>query len=306
MKKYIEYITLVVVSFTTIAISAQENTNVFKYKFGAAEICLLSEGQSTGRSNIFVGATPEMIQKCLPEGTFPNSCNAFLIRMSGKNILVDTGFGRNLFDNLKSFGVAPEQIDAVLMTHTHGDHIGGLLKDGQAAFPKAALYISKAENDFMAGNNAARNAIEAYKPRLHIFEPKEIDEQRVVRVATRRKMEVSEQKAIDVQSDEILPGIRAIAAYGHTPGHTAYMIESGSEKFLIWGDLTHAMAIQMPYPQVAMTYDTNTEMAIAYRKKVLEYVAANNIPVAGMHIAFPGIGKITKAADGGYIYTAVD
>jgi len=80
-------------------------------------------------------------------------------------------------------------------------------------------------------------------------------------------------------------------------------VESGSEKMLIWGDLTHAMAIQMPYPQVAMTYDTNSDMAIAARKKVLEYVAKNNIPVAGMHTAFPGMGKITKAPDGGYLHT---
>ena len=276
MKKYI---IILIVSFMTISVFAQENSNVFTYKFGSVEVYLLSEGQNTGKSNIFVGATPEMIQKCLPEGTYPNSCNAFLVRLSGKNILIDTGYGRNLFDNLKSVGVSPEQVDAILITHAHGDHIGGLLKDGQAAFPNAELYISKAENDNITGN--ARNAVEAYKSKLRIFEPKETD----------------------ANPDVLLAGIRAIAAYGHTPGHTLYMIESGSEKFLIWGDLTHALAIQMPYPQVAMTYDKNTEMAIASRKKILEYVAANKITVAGMHNAFPGMGNITKAQDGGYTYT---
>ena len=283
MKKFYECVMLFI-GLTTIVASAQENPNIFTYRVGAFEVCLLSEGQGTGKTNIFVGATQEMIQKCVPDDSYPRSCNAFLVRMQGKNVLVDTGFGQQLFDNLKSFGVAPEQVDAVLITHLHGDHIGGMLKDGQAAFPKAELYLSKEEYDSGmgdgAGNAAARNVIETYKSRLHLFQPKEMD----------------------AQPDELFPGIRAIAAFGHTPGHTLYMVESGSAKFLIWGDLTHAMAIQMTYPQVAMTYDTNPDMAIASRIKVLEYVSKNNIPVAGMHIAFPGMGTITKASTG-YSYT---
>ena len=272
---------LLIICLTTVIASAQVPPNVFTYKLGAIEVCLLSEGQGTGNSKIFVGATPEMIQKCLPEGTYPNSCNAFLVRMPGKNVLVDAGYGRNLFDNLKSLGVAPEQVDAVLITHVHGDHLGGMLIDDKAAFPKAELYISAAEHEFSANNAGARKVIEAYQSRLRLFQPKEID----------------------AQPDLLFAGIRAVAAFGHTPGHTLYMIESGNEKLLIWGDLTHAMAIQMPYPQVAMTYDVNNATAIAARQKVLEYVAANKISVAGMHTAFPGMGKLEKASDGGYKFT---
>jgi len=272
---------LLIICLTTVIASAQVPPNVFTYKLGAIEVCLLSEGQGTGNSKIFVGATPEMIQKCLPEGTYPNSCNAFLVRMPGKNVLVDAGYGRNLFDNLKSLGVAPEQVDAVLITHVHGDHLGGMLIDDKAAFPKAELYISAAEHEFSANNAGARKVIEAYQSRLRLFQPKEID----------------------AQPDLLFAGIRAVAAFGHTPGHTLYMIESGNEKLLIWGDLTHAMAIQMPYPQVAMTYDVNNATAIAARQKVLEYVAANKISVAGMHTAFPGMGKLEKVSDGGYKFT---
>ena len=284
MKKLFECILLIVI-FITVSASAQTPPNVFTYKLGALEVCLLSEGQGTGNSNIFVGATPEMIQQCLPQGTYPNSCNAFLVRLPGKNVLVDAGFGRNLFDNLKSLGVTPEQVDAVLITHVHGDHLGGMLVDNKAAFPKAELYLSKAEYDFCM-NGEARNAgprrvIEAYQSRLRLFQPKEID----------------------AQPDLLFTGIRAVAAFGHTPGHTLYMVESGGEKLLIWGDLTHAMAIQMPYPQVAMTYDVNNAEAIAARQKVLEYAAANKIAVAGMHTAFPGMGKLEKASDGGFKFT---
>lgn len=284
MKNFFGSIMMVVVLTSEMA-TAQDNPNVFTYRVGAAEVSLLSEGQSKGNSRIFVGATPEMIEKCLPDGSFPNACNAFLIRISGKNILVDTGFGRNLSDNLKSLGVAPEQVDAVLITHAHGDHIGGMLNGDQPAFPKAELYMAKPEHDYCMNNDArnagARKVIEAYQSKLHLFQPAEMD----------------------AQPQTILPGIEAIAAYGHTPGHTLYMVSSGKEKLLIWGDLTHALAIQMPYPQVAMTYDSNPDMAIAARMKVLEYVAANHISVAGMHTAFPGMGTIVKAAGGGYLYT---
>jgi len=286
MKIFLRY-TLLMVGLAPVMVSAQENPNVFTHKVGKVDVCLLSEGQATGNSSIFVGATPEMIQKSLPDGSYPRSCNAFLIRIAGKNILVDTGTGRNLLDNLKSLGVAPEQVDAVLITHVHGDHTGGMLKDGQAAFPKAELYMSQMEHDYGmngdARNATARKVIEAYQSKLRLFQPSEID----------------------AKPHRLFPGIQAIAAYGHTPGHTLYMIESGKDQLLIWGDLTHAMAIQMPYPQVAMTYDANTDMAIAARKKVLEYVSKKNIFVAGMHTAFPGMGKITKASDGGYIHTPI-
>jgi glyoxylase-like metal-dependent hydrolase (beta-lactamase superfamily II) len=149
----------------------------------------------------------------------------------------------------------------------------------KAAFPNAELYLAKPEHDYWMSNDArnanARRIIEAYRSKLRLVEPNEIDGQPTV----------------------LFPGIQAVAAYGHTPGHTMFMVVSGNEKLLMWGDLTHAKAIQMPYPQVAMTYDVNPDMAIASRKKALEYVAKNHIPVAGMHTAFPGMGKITKPSE---------
>jgi len=284
MKNFFVFI-LMLIGLVPMLVSAQSNPNVFTYKMGAAEVSLLSEGQGTGNSSIFVGATPEMIQKSMPEGSYPNAFNAFLIRISGKIILVDTGMGRELFENLKSLGIAPEQVDAVLLTHMHGDHFGGMLKDDKAAFPKAELYMSKVEHDYSmngdARNASARKVIEVYQSRLQLFQPLEIDAKPL----------------------SLFPGIQAIAAYGHTPGHTLFMVESGGEKLLIWGDLVHAMAIQMPFPQVAMTYDTDNDTAIAARKKVLEYVEKNKIIVAGMHTAFPAMGKLTKTSDGGYVHT---
>ena len=159
-----------------------------------------------------------------------------------------------------------------------------MLKDGNVVFTKAELYLSKPEHDYWMSDEAknpnARKVIEAYQAKLKLFQPAEID----------------------AKPNDLFPGIQPVASYGHTPGHTSFMVVSGKEKLLIWGDLTHAMAIQMTYPQVAMTYDVDPGMAIASRKKVLKYVAKNNIPIAGMHIAFPGMGKITKASATEYTY----
>lgn len=274
------------------ALPAQEKQNTFSYKAGSYEIILLSEGEQTGNSGILIDATDEILAKYTQDGAFPNATNAFLIKTLDKNILIDTGFGRNLFDNMAKYGVRAEDIDIVLITHMHGDHIGGMMHDGKKAFPNAELYLPQGEYDYWTSLDAmnsqpekrrggflnAKKVVETYKDKLHLFIPDEIGE----------------------APQQIIPGINAVAAYGHTPGHTVYMIGSGKGRTLVWGDLTHAMAVQMPHPEIAVTYDVDPTQAIASRKKILEYVSENNIPIAGMHIAYPAIGNIAPGNDRGY------
>jgi glyoxylase-like metal-dependent hydrolase (beta-lactamase superfamily II) len=282
MKKYfISSLLFVFVMVTNI--TAQENANIFKFKMGNFEITTLSEGQQKSGSSILIDAAPEMVKKYAPDGTFPSACNAFLVKTPEKTILIDAGFGRNLFANLELQNIIAEKIDVILLTHMHGDHIGGLLKNGKITFPNAQLYIAQAEHDYwinvnLRGGEQARNVIEAYKNKLHLFIPDDLEN----------------------TLTELLSGISAIAAYGHTPGHTAYLLKSDSSQFLIWGDLAHAMAIQMPHPEIAVTYDVNPDEAVVSRKKILEYAAKNKIPVAGMHIAFPAMGNIKASETEGY------
>ena len=283
-------------SFTNLSF-AQETKNVFKTMVGDCEVTLLSDGQSAGKVDLLIGATASMLEKCVPSGTFPNAYNAFLVKTPEKNILIDTGTGTKLLDNLASINVNPSDIDVILITHMHGDHIGGLLKNGEAAFPNAELYISQPEYNYWVGGGAdtkidesrregfvqARKTVEAYKGRLKLFEP----------------------SSLNGNKKELIPYITAIAAYGHTPGHTMYMLSSKNNQMLFWGDLTHAIAIQMPYPKVALTYDVNPKKAIASRKKVLDYVSKNNIQIAGMHIPFPAMGKI-KSEGTGYLFEKIN
>ncbi|MDR2929176.1 MAG: MBL fold metallo-hydrolase [Cytophagaceae bacterium] len=265
------------------SIMAQEVTNIFTHKIGTYEVTLLSEGQQNGKPNILIGATSEMLNKYIPNGTFPNATNTFLIKGNGKIILIDTGYGRNLFDNMKSLNVNAEQVDAVLITHMHGDHIGGLLRDGKIAFPNAELLMTKTEYDYWlnASNQNIHNIFSIYKNKIRLFTPAEINK----------------------PATSVLTDVYGIAAYGHTPGHTAFLLESNNEKLLIWGDLTHAMAIQMPHPEIAVTYDTNPKVAIKSRQDIFEYVTVNKIPIAGMHIAYPAIGNVTKNDSGeGFLF----
>jgi glyoxylase-like metal-dependent hydrolase (beta-lactamase superfamily II) len=112
------------------------------------------------------------------------------------------------------------------------------------------------------------------------------------------RVETFRPGAIGTRISELLPGISPIAAFGHTPGHTLFMVESAGRKLLIWGDLMHAEAIQFPRPDISVTYDTDPAMAAASRKKVLEYVTANNIPIAGMHLVYPAVGRVSADGNG--------
>jgi Zn-dependent hydrolases, including glyoxylases len=267
-------------------INAQEANNTFKFVTDNFEITTLSEVQQNGNSSILIDVNPEILKKYAPEGTFKNAVNAFLLKINNKNILVDAGFGRNLFDNLKSENVTAEQVDIILLTHMHGDHIGGLIKDGIIAFPNAELYVAQAEYDYWMNNangEQARNILNIYKDKLRLFVPTEFEDSKT----------------------ELLPNIQAIAAFGHTPGHTIFLLKSSNSQFLIWGDLTHAMAIQMPHPEIAVTYDVNPEQAVVSRKKVLDYVVKNKITVAGMHIAYPSIGNVNEDGNG-YVFLSAE
>ncbi|MDR0766189.1 MAG: MBL fold metallo-hydrolase [Odoribacteraceae bacterium] len=257
---------------------AREDDNTFTRAVGQWQVTLLTEGQHEGRAAILVGATREMLAT-IPNGTFPGATNAFLARSGDLIVLIDTGYGKRLFDHLQALGVSPAEIDVVLLTHMHGDHIGGMIRDGEKAFPNARVYLPRQEHDYwMQQHGNAARMIELYREQLHLFLPGEARD----------------------GGTPLLPGIRGISAFGHTPGHCTYLLESRGERLLVWGDLAHAMAIQMPYPAVAVTYDVDPARAVTSREAILSFVTREKIPVAGMHVAYPGIGRVEEVSPGSY------
>lgn len=266
-----------------------QNENIFTYKVGEYEVILLSEGQNQGKSSVLVGATPEMIAEAMPDGTYPTAVNTFLVKMPDKNVLIDTGVGSNQLNNLKAIGLTPADINTVIITHMHGDHTGGLIKDGKNVFAGSKLILGEKEHNYWSSdaemNKVAENRRGSFRSAQNVLK-QYAEELEIV------KLEKLGEKRGD--------GIFFIEAYGHTPGHMACLVQSGKDKLLVWADLTHVMAIQMSHPEIAVTYDVIPEMAIKSRKEILEYVSKNNIPVAGMHIPYPGIGQVAKIATGGY------
>ncbi|MDR0893728.1 MAG: MBL fold metallo-hydrolase [Prevotellaceae bacterium] len=262
--------------------SAQEaaSSAIYTHQVGAYEIVVLPENQGQGNPSILIDATPEMLAQAIPDGTYPNAVNAFLVKTPAGNVLFDTGFGRNLTRNLAAAGVKPEDIGTLVITHAHGDHIGGMLTaDGQRAFPRARLILSDTEKTYWVDTQkqeAATRAFNAYKENVQLVTPGKIEE--------------------PAGGD----GIFYLAAPGHTPGHIVCLLRSKGEQLLIWGDLAHAMAIQMPFPQVSVRYDTDPVLAAKSRQEILKFVAEHHIPIAGMHVAFPGMGKIENNGKGGY------
>lgn len=265
-----------------VKMAAQES--VITFDIGEYQVSTMTDSKSEGKSGLLIGATPAMFQEYYPQGTFPLEVNTFLVRTPDKNILIDAGTGGDLVKNLEALALTPEQIDAVFLTHTHGDHIGGLLKDNKPVFSNADLYVSKKEYDFQIKNakgESVKNVFTAYKDKLKLFEPENLGSEKT----------------------ELSPGIWGIAAYGHTPGHTAFLIKSDEASLLIWGDITHATDIQTAHPAVALSFDSDSDMAIKTRKNILEYVVKNKISVGGMHIQFPAIGTIRSGKAGGQAYT---
>lgn len=277
--------------FAAPGLAAENNAAMFK--IGQAEVWAIADSVSERDMSVFPGVDAQTIQRYVPAGKTASSIMTFLIKLSDQIILVDTGLGNNasgLPDGLAAAGVKPEDITMVLLTHYHGDHIGGLAWQGRPAFPNAVVKSARDEYDYwlsdeaMAANPARKSGFETARRLLGLY-------------AALDKNEVFEF------GDKVAPGITALNAVGHTPGHTAFMLESDGARLLIWGDLIHAAALQFPRPDISPTYDMDPAIAAANRVVYLEMAAADGIPIAGMHLPFAAVGKVSKNPEGGYVFT---
>ena len=232
--------------------------------------------------------------------TVPTSVNAYLINTGTKLVLVDAGaaglFGPTLgqlLGNLKAAGYQPEQVDEIVITHMHGDHVGGLISDGKLAFPNATVHADQHDVDFWLSQ---ANMDKAPKEMKDFFKG--------AQVSMNPYVAAGKFKAFD--GDTVLvPGVKAVAARGHTPGHTVYAIESKGQKLVLWGDLMHVAAVQFPQPKVTITFDVDSKAAAAQRLKAYADAAKGRYLVGSAHLPFPGIGHIR--VDGkGYTWVPLD
>ncbi|MDR3248227.1 MAG: MBL fold metallo-hydrolase [Treponema sp.] len=267
------------VLFSAVAMNSfAADPQIFNWKTGTFQVYMLVENRGQGRPGVLVGVSAAQMEHYFPTGSYGSETNTFLVRGGGKTVLIDTGFGGAVLEALKQLKVKPEDVDAILLTHLHGDHTGGLVKGNTATFPNARVYLARQE--LAAAQTNSRQLLAVYGNRVETFDPSPLG------------------SSSTVSAPEILPGIKAIAAYGHTPGHTVFLVENGGERLFVWGDLMHVQGIQFPLPDIAVTYDSDAAAAIASRREILEYAARYRIPIGGMHLEYPAIGMVEKAGEG--------
>ncbi|MBI2732842.1 MAG: MBL fold metallo-hydrolase [Aquabacterium sp.] len=278
----------------------------YRQMIGAFEVTALYDGQINLDGKLLKNTTPEQVQKLLARmfrtNPTPTAVIAFLVNTGNKLVLVDTGaakvFGPTLgqvLGNLKAAGYDPAQVDTVLLTHLHGDHVGGLLTpEGQPAFPNAQVYAAKADADFWLSPASLANAPEDKK--MFFKAPQD---------ATAPYIKAGHFKTFEGTS-EIQPGIKPVDEHGHTPGHTGYLFESRGQKLLILGDLVHNAAVQFSQPKVTIEFDNDQAKALATRMKVFGWTAKDALLVAGAHLPFPGIGHVRAEGKNSYTWVPID
>ena len=219
------------------------------------------------------------------------SVNAYLINTGSKLVLIDAGAGAffgptvgKLVENLKASGYQPEQIDEIYVTHMHADHIGGIVAGDKMAFPNAIVRVDRRDADYWLSK---ANMDAAPKEAKQFFE--------AAIAATNPYAAADKFKPFDSNS-ELTPGVKAVAAHGHTPGHNIYVVESQGQRLVLWGDLMHVAAVQFAEPAVTIRFDTDPKAAAAQRKKEYADAAKRGHWVAAAHLPFPGIGHLR--ADG--------
>lgn len=278
----------------------------YRQQLGAFEVTALNDGQIMLDTKILHHASAQQLQRQLSTHRRPNpvptAVNGYLVNTGKQLILVDTGaaslFGPGmgqLLNNLKASGYQPEQVDAVLITHFHGDHVGGLTTaDGQRVFPNATVYAAQAEADFWLSPEQAAKAPAGMQGFF-----------KMAQASLKPYVEAHRLKTFS-GNVELLPGVKAVATPAHTPGHTSYLFESDGHRLLVLGDLIHFSTVQFDLPRVTIDFDSDQSHAYATRKKIFDWAAKDQLLVAGAHLPFPGLGQIRSLGKRGYAWIPVD
>jgi glyoxylase-like metal-dependent hydrolase (beta-lactamase superfamily II) len=285
------------VQVPTPSIPTGQIPGVYHRRIGDIVVTALSDGYLDGAVEVLKNIEPADATKMLTDKFLKarrTSVNCYLIYSGGRVALVETGSGDYLLptagklqQNLKAAGVNPASIDTVILTHMHPDHSAGLTdpKTGQKFFPNAELVVHENEPKHWQDDGAMSRADErAQKMYFACAREQMAPYHNVMRTFS--------------GSVEVFPGVTSMPLHGHTPGHCGYMVASGKDQLLIWGDITHVPDIQVPRPEVTIAFDTDPQAAIATRRRVFDMVTTDKLLVSGMHLHFPGFAHVVKAGDG--------
>ena len=247
-------------------------------------------------SGAFLGLSKDEIKRQLNDNFLPleNAVleqNSLIVNTGSHLVLFDTGMGTardfgpttgKLLDSMKQAGIDPKDIDAVVMSHAHIDHLGANVgDDGKSNFPNAQFYLMQSDFDFWTDEKLAGGPLKAFLAQ-----------------AKKNLLPVRDRIVFIKDGQALLPGITAIAAHGHTVGHTVYMISSGGKSMCYIGDLTHHPVLLMEKPLTEFAYDTDPKQSAQTRVRLLNRFAAERTPIVAYHFAWPGLGHVAKQGDG--------
>lgn len=217
------------------------------------------------------------------------SVNSYLINTGSKLVLVDAGAGSlfgptlgKLVANIKAAGYEPAQIDEIYITHLHPDHVGGVTANGAQLFPNAVVRADKRDADYWLSqanqDKASEDLKGMFKGAVASLTPY-----------------VTAKKFVPFDgATELVPGIKSYPTYGHTEGHTVYVVESQGQKLFLIGDLIHVGAVQFEHPEVTIAFDTDQKLAAEQREKIFTEAAKDGVLVGAAHLQFPGLGHLHK------------
>lgn len=266
----------------------------YRLKLGKVDVIAVNDGAAS--FDVLSVVTPtrksdaaKIMAKSLVTSPVHASVNAYVILIGNKTILVDAGTGElfgvklgKLPDSLRAAGIQPESVTDILVTHIHPDHTGGLTVGGRKIFPNALVHMNKKELDFWTNKSSRETLVE---PNKGFYE----------QVAATVGPYVSSGQVWTFEGEAaILPGIRSLPAYGHTPGHTFYVLEDAGQKLVFWGDTIHAPDAQFEDPSITIAFDIDQKAASATRQKAFAEAAEGGYLVALGHMDFPGVGRLKK------------
>jgi glyoxylase-like metal-dependent hydrolase (beta-lactamase superfamily II) len=295
-------ITSLLVQFPASAAAPIHDTQVAGYhrvKLGDFEITALYDGGITFSADWIKTDLPTLqplAANSLQDAEhIPGSVSGFIVNTGAQLILVDTGTGGVwggttmgfLLSNLRKAGYRPEQVDLILITHLHADHVGGIITpQGKALFPNAVVRMGQADSDFWLSDEARAKAPEGGRD---FFD--------VARKAAKPYIAAGRWSPF-TGTDELAPGVRPVPIAGHTPGHHGYEFTSKGQTLLVWGDMVHVASVQMPRPDIGVVFDGDGPTAIATRAAVLTRLADGKTLIAGAHLPFPALGHLRKDGNG--------
>src|SRR6476661_1084238 len=267
----------------------------YRLQVGDLEVTALFDGAGVLDPHLLNGtkATMDGVQETVREDphVLDFADTGFLVKTGKQLILVDVGagtwwgggaFGR-LAGSLQSAGYTPEEVNIVLVTHLHADHVGGLTtQDGKRVFPHADVYVAKAESDFWLSPAIAAKAPKDAQP---FFQSAQAIAAPYIKAGKWHTF---------TGSEPIVDGMELVPLSGHTPGHTGYEFSSKGKKILFWGDIVHAQRVQLPRPEVTAVFDIDQTAAAATRHQLLTRLAREDVLVAGPHMNFPALGRLRK------------